>query len=129
MELHTLEERVNFVEAHAEGPEAVQKQIAALREQIPPGVLNRHDRLRSREKRSVAEVRNGVCSGCHMRVGIGQVPELIQQEVLHSCDYCGRFLYASKDAAIQPEIVVTVPKRKKALRRKASAEREVVEVL
>jgi len=40
--------------------------IESLQASISPSVLMHHDRLRSRSRQSVAEVRHGVCSGCHI---------------------------------------------------------------
>jgi hypothetical protein len=41
----------------------------------------------------VALVRNQVCGGCHMRVPIGQITELMRGEDIQLCETCGRYLY------------------------------------
>jgi hypothetical protein len=69
----------------------------------------------------VTEARNGFCSGCHMSIGVGQFAVLMRQEVLHTCEHCGRFLYVSKDASPRPEAETAADKRKKPAKAKKSA--------
>jgi predicted nucleic acid-binding Zn-ribbon protein len=67
--------------------------IESLRANVPLNVLLQHDRLRARGKRSVADLRQGVCSGCHMSQPSGTVLEVKRESALVKCDYCGRFLF------------------------------------
>ena len=69
--------------------------IESLRSNIPLNVLLQHDRLRARGKQSVAELRQGVCSGCHMSQPSGTILEVKRESALVKCDYCGRFLFLS----------------------------------
>jgi predicted nucleic acid-binding Zn-ribbon protein len=73
-------------------------QGAELREKIPPPILAHYDRLRVREKKGVAVVRNQSCSGCHMRVPIGQITVLMRGEDIQLCETCGRYLYLPNPA-------------------------------
>ena len=100
LELHALEERRNFFEEQGKDLAEVEALLAARRAQIPPANLSRHDRLREQGKRSVAECRQGVCSGCHMRVATGQVPALLLQDTVQTCEYCGRVLYVTEKQSI-----------------------------
>jgi predicted nucleic acid-binding Zn-ribbon protein len=80
-------------------------QAAALRGQIPQPFLGHYDRLRAREKKSVAAVRNQVCTGCHMRVPIGTVTVIMRDEDIQLCENCGRYLYiptATEGQTAQP---------------------------
>lgn len=70
-----------------------EKQIAELRAIIPEPILGHYDRLRARDKKGVAMVRNQVCAGCHMRLPIGVITVLMQDRDIQLCDSCGRYLY------------------------------------
>jgi predicted nucleic acid-binding Zn-ribbon protein len=69
--------------------------IESLRPNLPLGVLAHHDRLRSRGRRSIAEVRNGVCSGCHMSLPTGSQADVQRESTLLKCETCGRFIFAA----------------------------------
>jgi predicted nucleic acid-binding Zn-ribbon protein len=64
-----------------------------LRGKLPKPILDHYDRLRARGKKGVAVVRNQVCTGCHMRVPIGQITVLMRGEDIQLCETCGRYLY------------------------------------
>jgi predicted nucleic acid-binding Zn-ribbon protein len=70
-----------------------EKEIANLRTTIPEPILGHYDRLRARDKRGVALVRNQVCTGCHIRLPIGVIATLMQDRDIQLCDNCGRYLY------------------------------------
>ena len=94
-----------------------EKQIADLRAGIPEPILGHYDRLRARDKKGVAVVRNQVCSGCHMKLPIGVITILMQDRDIQLCDSCGRYLY------LEPQSVATTPTApvKPARKRKAKA--------
>ncbi len=77
--------------------ETTEKDIEArateLRGKLPQPILGHYDRLRVRGKKGVAIVRNQVCTGCHMRVPIGKITELMRGEDIQLCETCGRYLY------------------------------------
>jgi predicted nucleic acid-binding Zn-ribbon protein len=52
-----------------------------------------HDRMRAQGKRSVAEVRHGICSGCHMVVSTGLLGALRRCDTVYRCENCDRYLY------------------------------------
>jgi predicted nucleic acid-binding Zn-ribbon protein len=68
-------------------------QAAELRSKIPQPFLGHYDRLRARDKKGVAVVRNQSCTGCHMRVPIGLITVLMRGEDIQLCETCGRYLY------------------------------------
>jgi len=69
------------------------KVIADLRKQIPPQILGHYDRLMARGKKGIVPVRGQACTGCHMRLPIGAISELMKAEDIQLCDSCGRYLY------------------------------------
>lgn len=78
-------------------------------------VLMAHDQMRSKGKRSVAEVRHGVCSGCHLALAIGNAHE-IKTGSLRRCGNGGRFLYVveeeEKENESPPALTPAKPPRK-----------------
>lgn len=94
-----------------------EKQIEELRAIIPEPILGHYDRLRARDKKGVAVVRNQVCSGCHMRLPIGVITTLMQDKDIQLCDSCGRYLYLE----IQTAPVESAAPAKPAKKRKAKA--------
>jgi C4-type zinc ribbon domain len=94
-----------------------EKLIADLRAIIPEPILGHYERLRAREKKGVAVVRNQVCTGCHMKLPIGVITVLMQDRDIQLCDSCGRYLYLEPQA---PAAVPTTP-AKPAKKRKAKA--------
>jgi len=90
-----------------------EKQIAELRATIPEPILGHYDRLRARDKKGVAVVRNQVCTGCHMRLPIGVITVLMQDRDIQLCDSCGRYLYLEPLAPAPVEPVAPVKPVKK----------------
>ena len=76
----------------------VKARAAELRGKLPPTIVSHYDRLRVRDKKGVAIVRNQVCSGCHMHVPIGQIMMLMRGEDIELCETCGRYLYLPNPA-------------------------------
>lgn len=89
----------------------------ALRASISPSVLLQHDRLRSRGRRSIAEVRHGVCSGCHMGLPIGTAAALKHQTALLKCDNCGRYIFPAEDEPAPAPLPDLPPKQEVPKRR------------
>jgi hypothetical protein len=111
LELHALEERLATFKRSRENTGDVEALIDSLRGNMLISVLNDHDRLRARGKRSVAEVRHGVCSGCHIALAIGNAHE-IKTGLLRHCDNCGRYLYVvEKDDEPTPAPTPAKPRR------------------
>ena len=69
----------------------VESQIAELRAKIPAPILGHYDRLRIRDKKGLAAIRNQVCTGCHMRVPIGQITVIMRGADIQLCETCGRY--------------------------------------
>lgn len=97
-------------------------QIKTLRVKIPQPFLGHYDRLRAREKKGVAVVRNQVCTGCHMRLPIGTINTLMQGSDIQICDTCGRYLFLApaEETAPVPAAATTKPAPKPRKRRAPS---------
>ena len=65
--------------------EKTKAQMAELRAAVPTPIMGHYDRLRARDKKGVAVVRNQTCTGCHMRIPIGQITILMRDEDLQLC--------------------------------------------
>ncbi len=90
-----------------------EKQVAELRAGIPEPILGHYDRLRVRDKKGVAIVRNQVCAGCHMRLPIGVITTLMQDRDIQLCDSCGRYLYLEIQTAPAEPVVAEKPAKKR----------------
>lgn len=97
-------------------------QIKTLRSKIPQPILGHYDRLRAREKKGVAVVRNQVCTGCHMRLPIGTINTLMQGSDVQLCDSCGRYLYLApaEETVVVEKVVAAKPAPKPRKRRAPS---------
>jgi predicted nucleic acid-binding Zn-ribbon protein len=94
-------------------------QIAELRAQIPPQVLAHYDRLRERGKKGIAMIHNQVCTGCHMRLPIGLINNLMHGQDVELCDSCGRYLVLPEGFENQPAPPPAKPARKTPKRKAA----------
>ena len=98
------------------------EQLEELRGSVPAPVLAHFDRMLARGKKGVAIVRNGVCTGCHLRLTLGTNTSLLDPSEIHVCDSCGRYLYLPDPPAEPP--TPTPPKKTTRARRKAVAHAE-----
>ena len=96
--LAALDQRLATLKHDGKAATNVAALIESLRANIPPGVLLAHDRMRGRERRCVAEVRHGVCGGCHLALARGNIAAVRQGE-LYRCGNCGRYLYLGEEEA------------------------------
>ncbi len=95
--------KLQTLEFGGEVGKSVETQVAELRGLIPAPILGHYDRLRVRGKKGLAAVRNQVCTGCHMRVPIGQITILMRNEDVQLCESCGRYLYLPDPAEQEAE--------------------------
>lgn len=91
---------------------------------VPAPVLAHYLRMVEQGRKGAVEVRNGVCSGCHLRVASGIVAALVHQTDLHLCDNCGAYLMLAPEELPQPH-VATEPVPEPAKVRKPRARRVV----
>jgi predicted nucleic acid-binding Zn-ribbon protein len=62
--------------------------------QIDPDLLRRYERLRGRlEGIAVVKILNGICGGCHFKLPGQLVTRVKEEDVVLTCEECGRVLY------------------------------------
>ena len=106
--------KLQGLEFGEETSKKIETQIAELRVVIPAPILGHYDRLRARDKKGMAAVRNQVCTGCHLKQPIGKITVLMRDEDVQLCDSCGRYLYLEEGAKEPEAAAVPVPEAKPA---------------
>lgn len=84
-ELHQIESQPNDVTAER------QRRADELRAAIPPPVLAHYNRLVVNRVKPIADVRHGVCGGCHLKLA-SWVRQAAASDDLHLCENCGAYL-------------------------------------
>lgn len=103
LELAELEEQLAALGRKPGERADVASRIELLRARLPAGVLGVHDQMRAKGRRSVAEVRHGVCSGCHLALGLGNVAAARGGE-LRRCGNCGRYVFLAGEETAHPAV-------------------------
>jgi predicted nucleic acid-binding Zn-ribbon protein len=67
--------------------------IAEREAKLSPRVAATYKRIASRHDRVVAQVINGVCSGCHVHVPTSRGRDKDRRAEIRNCESCGRFLW------------------------------------
>jgi len=93
-----VDEELQALSARAAGVrqrlEAEQTERETLADPIEPGALDLYNRLFAKKPdAAVVAMENGICGGCHMKIVIGTLQQLRQEEGLTQCESCGRILY------------------------------------
>jgi predicted CXXCH cytochrome family protein len=101
---------------------AAKEEITKLRANVPDPVLAHFDRLLARGKKGIALVKNGVCTGCHLKVSSGTFGNLWNTNEIHLCATCGRYLYLPPQAETEAPKVEAVAAKVKKPRKKAKLE-------
>jgi len=77
--------------------------IAAMRASVPAPVLAHFDRLVALDRKGVAEVRNGICGACHLRLPASMTAGASAHDDLELCENCGAYLvFPAPEAAAAP---------------------------
>ncbi|MEW6388676.1 MAG: C4-type zinc ribbon domain-containing protein [Thermodesulfobacteriota bacterium] len=72
----------------------LEKKREVLRQRVPEALLKRYEFVRQRRNSTtIAEVRQGVCLGCHMNILPQQFIDLQKGEEILQCPHCQRILY------------------------------------
>ncbi|WP_158277533.1 hypothetical protein [Opitutus sp. ER46] len=95
-------------------PKANTPVIEALRAKVPAPVLAHFLRLVAQHRKGVAEVRNGVCSQCHIRLPASMAAVMVKSDDIHVCEQCGSFLVLADLPSAQPTPAPTAPKTPRA---------------
>jgi hypothetical protein len=114
-----IETMVSIQQAEMGATESTSKSstasLNALRNKVPAPVLAHFDRLRTRGKKGVSNIRRGVCTECHMKVPMGTLITLAHGKDIQLCGNCGRYLYLpEEEVAISLELLAPKPVRKPA---------------
>jgi predicted nucleic acid-binding Zn-ribbon protein len=76
-----------------------------LREGLPAALLKRYEFINQRRNGgAIAEVRQGVCTGCHMNILPQQFIDLQKGEEILQCPHCQRILYWLGDDEGEEEV-------------------------
>ncbi len=76
------------------------EKLKTLREEtvkkIPPAILRKYEKLRSKYGRGVAPVINGICTNCFMEFPSALVSRPEKNKAIESCPNCGIYVYWTK---------------------------------
>jgi predicted nucleic acid-binding Zn-ribbon protein len=62
--------------------------------QVEKGLLSRYNSIKAlRKDHALAEIKEGICSGCRLQLPPQLISEVKRAEDLHTCPYCRRMLY------------------------------------
>jgi uncharacterized protein len=82
----------------------LETQRQGLRKGLPAALLKRYEFINQRRNGgAIAEVRHGVCSGCHMNILPQQFIDLMKGEEILQCPHCQRILYWLGDEEAEEE--------------------------
>ena len=83
----------------------LQTRRQGLREGLPAALLKRYEFINQRRNGgAIAEVRQGVCTGCHMNILPQQFIDLQKGEEILQCPHCQRILYWLGEEAGEEEV-------------------------
>ena len=77
----------------AEAARALEQKIEELVATMDPRVRRRYERTLARLERVVVPVIEGVCYGCFVSIATQTAGEVGPNDVLRTCESCGRFIY------------------------------------
>jgi len=92
-----VDEDVRVLDERSSGLEADLKRTTDERnlsaEGIDPQWLQRYDTIRTRRAEPIVKLKDGICSGCHMKLPPSAVHAVLRHDAMTTCDYCARMLY------------------------------------
>lgn len=94
-----ISEQITELRAEAGQRASGRDQLVA---QIDPALLRRYEHVRRQRGSSVAAVRKGVCTGCHMSIPPQLNNLLVAALVIQSCPRCNRIIYREELLAEAP---------------------------
>jgi hypothetical protein len=70
---------------------------------VEKGLLARYNSIKaSRKDHALAEIKEGICSGCRLQLPPQLISEVKRAEDLHTCPYCRRMLYWDGQIPVHP---------------------------
>ena len=89
--------RLHTIETNGDGSNKT-RTVQEVFKNLDSSLLKRYLKLKRRKGTGVAILRNGVCSECNM--AYPDTHEILRYEnFIHSCEFCGRFLVVTGNAA------------------------------
>ncbi len=90
-EKQTLDELEHRLSTELADLEAQQQARSA---HVEKGLLSRYNSIKaSRKDHALAEIKEGICSGCRLQLPPQLISEVKRADDLHTCPYCRRMLY------------------------------------
>ncbi|MBN2409708.1 MAG: PTS sugar transporter subunit IIA [Candidatus Aminicenantes bacterium] len=74
----------------------LRKHAELIREELDEALLTRFDKLMERYGFAVAEVRDGACQGCNMRIATQMSSAIEDSNDIYICENCGKYLVAAR---------------------------------
>ncbi len=72
----------------------LEAQLQARSAHVEKGLLSRYNSIKaSRKDHPLAEIKEGICSGCRLQLPPQLISEVKRAQDLHTCPYCRRMLY------------------------------------
>ena len=97
--IQTLFEAQQILQRHPAGSPERLAIVQQLNAEVPAPLLAHFLRIASQGRPGVALVRNGVCSGCHIRVPAAVVHALVRADDVHLCEHCSAYLLLPAEEA------------------------------
>lgn len=102
-QLDELEKALETLKLTARKRAALGAEIEAARHLLPTAILKHYDHCRARNRPAMAEVRRGICGGCHLALSRGSAAALRRNSgALQVCENCGAFVYLDDDGGDDP---------------------------
>jgi predicted nucleic acid-binding Zn-ribbon protein len=77
-------------------------QYQARSAHVEKGLLNRYNTIKAaRKDQPLAEIKEGICSGCRLQLPPQLIAEVKRSQDLHTCPYCRRMLYWDGDIPVE----------------------------
>ncbi len=115
--IQTLFEAQQILQRHPAGSPERLAIVQQLNAEVPPPLLAHFLRIASQGRPGVALVRNGVCSGCHIRVPAAVVHALVRADDVHLCEHCSAYLLLPAEEAQRLKTASTAATRRPSARR------------
>jgi mannitol/fructose-specific phosphotransferase system IIA component (Ntr-type) len=74
----------------------LRKHAELIREELDEALLARFDKLMEKYGFAVAEVRDGACQGCNMRIATQMSSAIEDSNDIYICENCGKYLVAAR---------------------------------
>jgi predicted nucleic acid-binding Zn-ribbon protein len=69
---------------------------------VEKGLLSRYNKIKAvRKDQALAEIKEGICSGCRLQLPPQLISEVKRSQDLHTCPYCRRMLYWDGEVPIE----------------------------